>query len=73
MSSQDSYLSKFYFGKKILFIFIAKGLLSYFGLDSKGKKSGPSSEGTVYFFLKWNKSTILFVYVTWWLSVIPNI
>lgn len=35
--------------EKFLVIFVAKGLLPHFGLDTKGEKSGPSSDRTVYF------------------------
>lgn len=48
ISSLDYYFSRFYFGM-FLVIFTVKGLLSHFGLDRKAKKSGSSSEGTVYF------------------------
>lgn len=47
MPSLD-YFSRFYFGM-LSVIFTAKDLLSHFGLDTKAKKSGSSSEGTVYF------------------------
>lgn len=36
--------------EKFSVIFIAMGLLSHFGLDTKGQKFGPSSERIVYSF-----------------------